>query len=87
MAHIGQSRPDSGLCFQANVLQRFKLFPFRSEADLHGPNCFLRTFMMLLDPVLGTWYSDKDLGIRVQGSGVRGLGTCSTILVNIPRRV
>ena len=32
MAHIRQSRPDSGLGFQVIVLKPFKLLPLRSEA-------------------------------------------------------
>jgi hypothetical protein len=31
MAHIGQSRPYSGLCPRANCLTCFKLFPFLTE--------------------------------------------------------
>ena len=27
MAHVSQSRPHSGLCFQINVLQRFQVVP------------------------------------------------------------
>ena len=43
MAHIRQSRPDSGLDFQAKSLQPLKVFPLRSEAvDGHGgPPCGL----------------------------------------------
>ena len=33
MAHIRQSRPDSGLGFQVKVLHTLQLFPLRSEAD------------------------------------------------------
>ena len=33
MAHIRQSRPDSVLGFQVNLIKHFKVFPFRSEAD------------------------------------------------------
>ena len=32
MAHVRQSRPDSGLGFQAKVLKYLKLSPLRSEA-------------------------------------------------------
>ena len=34
MAHIRRSRPDSGVGFQVKVLQKFKLFPFRSAGEL-----------------------------------------------------
>jgi hypothetical protein len=34
MAHIRQSRPDSGLDIQVKVLNTYELFPFRLEAAL-----------------------------------------------------
>ena len=34
MAHIRQSRPDSGIGSQGEVLIFFEVFPLRSEADL-----------------------------------------------------
>jgi len=43
MAHIRQSRPDSGLDFQVTALQIFKLFPHRSAAvSMHTPGTRIR---------------------------------------------
>ena len=39
-AQTRQTRPDSGLDFQAKVLKTFKSFPFRSEAE--------RTYLLLV---------------------------------------
>ena len=32
IAHVGESRPDYGLAFQAEVIETFKLCPLRSES-------------------------------------------------------
>ena len=36
MAHLRHSRPFFGRCFQLKMFDSFKVFAFRSEADLEG---------------------------------------------------
>jgi len=55
MAHISQSRPDSGLGFQGK-LKPFKLFPLRSEAEPKNGHALVRMLKtFLLEIGQGFW--------------------------------
>jgi hypothetical protein len=72
MAHIRQSRPDSGLGFQAKVLETFKVFPLRSEAVLNSTvnSTFDLTINLTID-----WTITSDPGqgavTLLRGGGIR----------------
>jgi hypothetical protein len=76
MAHIRQSRPDSGLGLQGKVLKPLKVFPLRSAADPHTLKQVGRTSGRRLDST-ERYYRDSNtcaLDINIQNWSEYRLG-------------